>query len=361
MADLGVTSLFYPARPTLTLDGRERGDLREGLLFLAVEETTDGLFHCEANFGNWGTRQGEVGFLYPDRRVFDFGHSLKVTMGQGSAQAQIFHGRITALEGRYPAQRTPELLVLAEDRLQDLRMTRRSRTFEETTDREVIETIAGEHDLEVEIDADGPDYPLLAQLNQSDLAFLRERARAMDAELWLEDDTLHVQARARRRSSEVTLTYGQGLREFQVSADLAQQRTALTVSGWAIDSKEAIAEQADEAAIQPELSGGDSGSQLLEGAFGARVERIVHRVPLSPPEARALAEAHYRHMARRFVCGQGVAQGDGRIRVGSRLRLKGLGGLFDGPYYVCQVRHTFDAQDGFCTRFQVERPGLGGN
>jgi hypothetical protein len=41
------------------------------------------------------------------------------------------------------------------------------------------------------------------------------------------------------------------------------------------------------------------------------------------------------------------------------VKLQGLGALFDGQYYVCEVRHTFDGQNGYCTHFAVERPGLG--
>ena len=78
--------------------------------------------------------------------------------------------------------------MLAEDRFQDLRMVRRSRTFEDVSDRDVIEQIAGEHGLTTDVDLDGPTYRVLAQVNQSDLAFLRERARAVDAELWLDGD-----------------------------------------------------------------------------------------------------------------------------------------------------------------------------
>src|SRR5258705_8493580 len=41
----------------------------------------------------------------------------------------LFEGRIMALEGQFPEGRQPQLVVLAEDRFQDLRMTRRTRTF----------------------------------------------------------------------------------------------------------------------------------------------------------------------------------------------------------------------------------------
>lgn len=363
MGDLGSSSGFYASRPSLKVGGREVPNLEEGLLGLSVEETTAGLFSCEASFGNWGAGENggdEVGFLYFDRQVFDFGKDFEVTLGDGDSRATVFRGRITSLEGRFPRQAPPELQVLAEDRCQDLRMVRRTRTFEDVGDRDVFDRIAREHGLTPDIDLDGPTYRTLAQLNQSDLAFLRERARAVDAEVWVDGTTLHAQARARRKSGdEVTLTYGVGLREIHISADLAHQRTGLAVGGWDVAAKEAIEEEVAEGAISAELDGGTSGTGELQRAFGARPERVVHTVPLSRGEARAVAESHYRSAARRFLCGEGVAEGDARIQVATRLVLRGLGPLYDGRYYVSRVRHTFDPKNGFRTRFSVERPGLG--
>jgi len=360
MTERSATPGFRASRPNLTVDGRPVAGLADGLLSLTVEETTAGLFSCAATFGNWGTGPDGIGFLYFDLQVFDFGRALTVEMGTDDTLAPVFEGRITALEGRFPRQHPPQLEVLAEDRCQDLRMVRRTRTFEDVTDEDVFTTVAGEHGLTPEIDVDGPTHRTLAQVNQSDLAFLRERARAIDAEVWVEGTKLFAQARARRKAAaSVTLTYGQELRELTACADLANQRTRLAVGGWDVAAKEAIEEETGEEAIAGELGGGLSGSAVLSRAFGERAERIVHSVPLTGEEARSEAGACYRSLARRFLTAEGVAEGDGRIKVATHVTLQGLGPLFNGPWYVAAVRHTFDPQEGFKTRFSCERPGLG--
>ena len=361
MVEAAVTSAFYAARPGLYLDGQAELELALGLLSLAVHETTAGLYACEATFGNWGTDGGRVGYLYFDRQLLDFGRVLRVEIGDGEAAAKIFEGRIMGIEGRYPQQSPPEILVLAEDRFQDLRMIRRSRSFDDVSTRDVIETIAGEHGLSTDIDVEGPTYRILTQANQSDLAFLRECARAVDAELWIEAGTLFAKARSRRSAEDLSLSYGHRLKEFQVLADLACQRTSLTVSGWDPSVKETIESESDEAAIRSELDGGRGGGAILQQTLGRRPEMQVHHVPLSGEEARSLADAHYRSMARRFVTGRALAEGDGRLRVGSHVALDGLGPLFDGRYYVSEVTHTFDSRNGYRTFFRVERPYLGEN
>jgi phage protein D len=360
MGDIGASSAFFPSRPAFLVDGYEVPGLSEGLLSLSITESTDGLFCCEACFGNWGSTQDGTGFLYFDRDVLEFGKSFQVEMGDEDTRAPVFEGRIMALEGRFPRQRPPELQILADDRCQDLRMTRRTQAFEDVNDQIVFERIAGEHRLRAEIDVDGPDYRTLAQVNQSDLAFLRERARAIDAEVWVEGDALFAQARGRRRAAaDVELTYGRGLREVEIIADLANQRTTVKVSGWDVGAKESITEIAAEDAIRGELNGGISGSAVLSATFGERPEQIVHSVPLSSSEAMTVAEANYRALARRFVYGEALAEGDARIKVATHVDLSGLGPLFDGIYYVTRVCHTFDGKNGFLSRMSLERPGIG--
>ena len=360
MSDQTTTSAFYASRPILSLDGQDNTSLTNGLLSLLVEESTAGLYRCELNFGNWGTTNGGTGFLYFDRSILDFGKTIKVRIGEDDAAAEIFDGRIMGIEAKYVKDRPPEVAVLAEDRFQDLRMTRRTRTFEDLSDSDVMQELASQHSLQQEIDIDGPTtHRVLAQVNQSDLAFLRERARAVDAEVWVESNTLHAQARGRRQHEDVTLTFGQRLQEFSVLADLAEQCTSLTVSGWNVDAKAGIEHEADETTIRSELNGDQSGSSLLQSAIGERKDQLVHTLPLTDEEAQFMAQASYRQACRRFITGTGVSEGDGRIRVGTYVELAGLGPLFNGKYYVSSVCHTFDGVNGYRTRFKVERPGIG--
>jgi uncharacterized protein len=359
MADPGGTPGIHAARPRISLDGSEEPALAQQLLGLFVEETVAGLYRCEATFVNWGPKNGGVGFLYFDRDVLEFGRELKIEMGAGDAAGTVFDGRITALEGRFSDARAAELLVLAEDRLQDLRMTRRTRTFEDVTDADVINRIAAAHGLRADVDVSGPTHRIVAQVNQSDLALARERARAVAAELWVEDGTLRARTRTARAGGSLRLTYGGGLREFVVTADLAEQASGFRVAGWDATGKQAVAHRATASILSVELAGGTAGASVLESALGAREQQVVHALAVSDAEARALAEAMYARMARRFVVGNGVADGDARLRVGAELELHRIGSLFDGVYRVTRVRHTFDPEHGFRTAFSVERPALG--
>ncbi len=351
---------FDSARPTLRVDGQVQQQLAEqDLLSLMVEESTLGLFRCEARFRNWGPKNGAVDYTYFDRQLLDFGKAFSVEFGAPGSNGPVFAGRITGLEARYPASQSPDIVVLAEDRLQDLRMERHTRSFENVTDEDVIRQIASRNGLSVQLDIDGPSYRALVQLNQSDLAFLRERAASIDAELWIDNRTLYAQARARRNAGAVKLTYGRELLEFSVLADLAHQRSSVSVSGWSVADKAAIEVEATESAIASELAGGRSGSAMLGFALAPRKEGITESVPLTQQEARSIAEARYRSRARGFVRGTGLVDGNVKVRVGASVSLDGLGPWFNGTYYVTRARHSFTLRDGFRSTFDAERAGIG--
>ena len=238
-------------------------------------------------------------------------------------------------------------------------MTRRTRTFGDVSDADVARQIANEHGLSPRVDVTGPTYKVLAQVNQSDLAFLRERARAIDAELWMDGTTLNARLRTKRNGGTLNMSYGNELREFSVLADLAMQRTSVTANGWDVAGKASLSYEATDSIVKGELNGDLSGASVLASALGKRKEALVHTVPFTSQEVQAVAEAFFKMSARRFVVGQGVADADSRLSVGNYVNLRGLGPLFSGKYYLSEVRHLFDGTCGIRTEFTAERPGLG--
>jgi uncharacterized protein len=348
------SNLIKVSRPTIAVGGEDNQSLALGLMSLLIVETTSGLYRCEALFGNWGTKEERTDFLYFDRSTLDFGKQFQIKLDSDV----IFDGKITGLEAHFPESSPPELVVLAEDRFQDLRMTRRTRTFMDVSDSDVFNQIANDHGLSPQVSVSGPTYKVLAQVNQSDLAFLRERARAIDAELWMDGNNLNAKSHSARNGATLQLDFKIKLREFSVLADLAHQRTSVTVSGWDVASKEGIFYEATESAITSELNGDESGAGILNSAFGPRKEALVHTVPLSSREAQTEAETYFKMSARRFVVGRGVAETSSDLRVGSYVNLQGLGPLFNGKYYLTEVRHLFNNK-GMRSEFIAERPGLG--
>jgi len=349
----------YVSAPQILLAGQRDNDLSDNVVSIMIEETIEGLFRCEIVLNNFGMRpDGRMDYLFFDRNKLDFGKDIGIRLGPGTPPTQLFSGRITALEGEFPAGGGSRIVVLAEDRLQDLRMTRRTRSFEDMSDSDIIKKIASEHGLQPSGGPTGPKHKCMTQVNQSDLAFVRERARAIGAEVWVNDTTMNIKPRNSQSNAALDLAYGASLFAFQVRADLAHQCTELSVSGWDVAGKATIKEKATSSLVSNELGGGVVGGNTLSKAFGDRKASIVHTVPLTSAEARSIAEARYRERARRFVTGSAEAEGNAGIRVGVTVQLSELGSMFSGQYYVTRAMHLFDVANGYRTEFDVESPKI---
>jgi phage protein D len=358
-----MTELAYAvAAPVFEVDGQTTGSLGRDLLKLEIEETTAGLKTLRARVLNVGPRAGEAEeLLYLDGSVLDFGKKLQVALGPPDDERIVFQGRISALEADFKEGREPQLSVFAEDALMKLRMTRRTKAYEQMTDADIASAIASEHGLTPATAADGPSYDVVHQLNMSDLAFLRERAQRVRAELWADDETLNFKTRPNRTGTTLTLVQGNELIAAQLRADLAHQRSKVKVSGYDADARDVIEEEAGSDAIQAEVSGGESGPAVLTRALGERVSHRMRDVPLVAGEATAWAKAELLRRARAFLTVVGTTSGSPSMVVGSLLTLERVGGPFEGGgWYVTRVRHTYEVESGtgHRTHFEAERPTL---
>ncbi len=354
-------TLLGVAGPVFTVGGQTVGALARDCVRLVVDEGVEGLRTLEAHFVATGVgAPGPPGeLLHLDDTEFDFGTDLQVAVGTDSSQQTVFDGTVSGREVVFGDSEQPVAIMLAEDRMMRLRLTRRMHTYTDTTDAAVARWLAEKHQLDADVKIEGPHYDVLQQVNQSDLAFLRERARRLQADLWCTGKTLHFSDRSARGGTALTLAHGADLLSCRISADLAHQRTEVTVGGYDARKKEVINQRADANTIRAEASAGRTGPEILERALDAHPTFRVRESPLTTAEAGAWAKAEMLRRARRFVTATGITRGTPDLTVGSQLRLELVGALFDGGgYYVTRVTHTYDNVRGLRTCFVAERPTL---
>ncbi|SHN83720.1 Phage protein D [Geodermatophilus obscurus] len=350
---------FASAFPVFTVGGTRQPELARDLVRLDVEEDVEGLRTLSAHLLAAAPRRRPSTDVveYLDGDVLDFGARLQVSLGPPGNERVVFTGSISALEIRFTEADVPAVRVFAEDDLMRLRFSQRSATYVRSSDEDVAASVARRHGLAPRLAAAGPTYDTVQQLNQSDLAFLRERARRIQAELWAGDRELHLATRDRRPGSRVTLTRGSDLIDVTARADLAEQCTSVHVSGYDATTRSAIETEAPASTVEAETTGGRTGPQTLRRAFGDVAGRRVRDVPLLEVEASVLARAEMLRRSRRFVQLQGTTTGTPQLVVGSRVTLARCGRPFDGGgYYVTRFHHSFDLTRGLRTRFAAERP-----
>lgn len=358
-----MTDLFTSKAPVFTVDGRVSGELARDVSALHIEEATDGLKTLMLRVIAQGPKDNaaEEQQLYLDGGSIDFGKSMEVSIGPSDDARTVFKGAISAIEAVFSEGAEPHVVVYAEDTLMKLRMTRRMKTWEQMSDADIARAIASANGLSADTAAPGPTYAVVQQWNQSDLAFLRERARLIQAEVWFKPDTLCFKTRGNRAGSALTLVQGRDLIDVQIRADLAHQRTKVKASGFDAATRDTIVEEAGNDAILAEVAGGRTGPAILQQAFGERVSYRVRENPLVAGEASAWAKAEMLRRSRGFVTVVGTTDGSPDMTVGSKLTLDRVGTPFNGSgYYVVRVCHAYDLNTGYRTHFEAERATVNG-
>jgi phage protein D len=353
-----MTDLFVATAPVFKIDGEVKGELARDVSLLEIEEATDGLKTLTLRLIAQGPQgnAAEEQQLYLDGQIVDFGKEIEVSIGASDAARIIFSGTISGIEAIFAEGAEPHVVVYAEDKLMQLRMTRRMKTWENMSDADIASAIASENGLSADTAATGPTYDVVQQWNQSDLAFLRERARLIQAEVWVEADKLCFKSRASRSATSITLVQGRDLIDAQVRADLAHQRTKVKASGFDAGARDQIDEEAGPDVVQAEISGGRTGPDVLQQAFGEHVSYRVREAPLVSGEANAWARAEMLRRCRSFVTVVGTTNGTPDMVVGSRLNLDRVGAPFNGDgYYAVRVCHTYNLSHGHRTHFEAQR------
>jgi phage protein D len=353
-----MTDLFLSKAPIFKVAGNVAGELARDVSRLEISEATDGLKTMVLRLVGEGPKDNaaEEEQLYLDGQTVDFGKDIEVSMGPSDNARIVFKGAISAIEACFTEGGDPHVTVFAEDKLMSLRMKRRMKTWENVTDADIASAIASDNGLTADTAATGPTYKVVQQWNQSDLAFLRERARLIQAEVWFEADKLCFKTRGNRTAPALTLVQGRDLIDVRVRADLAHQRTKVVSSGFDASARDVISEASGSDAIDAEISGGRTGPSVLSHAFGDRVSYRVRETPLASGEATAWARADMLRRSRGFVTAIGTTDGTADMVVGSRLNLDRVGGPFNGDgYYVVQLTHTYDLTNGFRTHFEAQR------
>ena len=321
-------------KPVFKIDGQVVNSLGTGCFRMETMEDDTGLASLEAVFLNLDhPDEGKpVDFLYFDRRVIDFGKRIEVTFQVTDTPQTVFQGVVTAIGGEFPEAREPELIVHAEDAMAPIRMRRRTRVFDSSTDADILQQVANDAGLNPSVQLDGPSYVQHWQVNQSDLDLLRERVDALDGLMTLHDRDFHVEQRSAAADPPIRLTNYNELIRFSVSADLAQQRTKVRVHGWDVAGKQAIHEDADNDVARAAAStNGRTGPEIIAAIWSDAAEDSA------PGNARHQRRGTRLRQGRDATAGAGLRARTRHRQRQSRAACRCAGGI--GRYWCLLLWH----------------------
>jgi phage protein D len=293
-----------------------------------------------------------------DKGPFDLTKKVRIDAAtRDGDMVPLIEGEITALEPSFGEGMVAELGVAGYDVSHRLYREKKSRAHLNKKDSDLASEIARSADLKAQVEPTPTVYEHVFQHNESDLAFLMQRAWRIGYECFVRDGTLHFRP-LQANGEGIGLRWGDDLLAFRPRMTLAEQVDEVVVKGWDAQTQTAIVGRAQKGHLSPEIGEGRDGPAWA-GAFGTGRQVIVDLPVVSQAEADLLAAARLDEISGTFVEAEGLAFRRPDIQVGRTVKLENLGERFSGTYLVTSARHLYNA-DGLTTTFNVRglRTGL---
>jgi len=288
-----------------------------------------------------------------DDEQFDISKSIEIEFPDAKTEqlTSVIAGEITGIEPEFSEHMTSILTIRGYDKGHRLNRGTNTRVFQNMTDTDIVRKIAQETGFQVTADATTVVHEHVFQHNQTNFAFLRERAHLNGFELVVTGEKLFF--RAGGIGESVDLAWGTALRSFRPRVVLADQVTEVKVRGWDAATKRALVANARSSKMQPTT--GMPKPEALAAKFSTQTQFVeVHQPVTTQAEADKLAQSLVAEIDSGFIEAEGLAFGSAGLVAGKKVNLTNLGKRFSGAYFVTSATHIYSNSDGYDTHFVVE-------
>ncbi len=356
-----------PKVPEFEITGVD-GQMRNYVKKVTIDYTQDGPDMFTVTFLNQSAESQTQPVFTEGQHVGKFKEGDEITIqmgytGEGSGMQKMLVGEVIGMEANFREHDPASFTVRCYDKLHRLSRGRKQRTFMNMKDSQIAEQIAQEMGLQADVDDSGTTHDHVFQNNLSDIDFLYARARFINYELDVEDDTLRFKRPKIQEGGSTTYKWGENLKRIRFNLSTSKQVDEVQVRGWDPGTKKEIIGKATAGSELSTMGGGLTGSQAQSGKYGGgRKVSMVANVPLVDQEtADKIAQARFNELAMEYITGEAEVEGDTAIKSGSIVKFEGTGKQYDGEYYVVNAVHTLKPGNGpgtgYTTRFAFKRTG----
>lgn len=281
---------------------------------------------------------------FPASDAPDFvpGAEIEIQAGYHGEDESLFKGVVVRHAIRTFQRRPSVLHIECRDAAVKLTVGRKSAYFQDQTDADVIEQLAGDAGLTPDVEATTVTHKQLVQYYATDWDFIVSRAEANGQLVVTRDGSLVVKKPDTSPAPAVAVRYGGNLIEFEAVIDARTQYAAVKAKAWsAADQAMVEAEAAAPAAAAP----GNLTADDLAGVVGLSELAVTHAGQLAEQELQAWADGERTRSVLSKVRGRARTQGFPAIYPGDVIDLAGVGERFTGSALVSGVRHEISIKN----------------
>jgi uncharacterized protein len=333
----------------LTHEGR--GDVRS----IHVEQRLDTLSMFTITLDNWDAEQQRI--TWSDSSTFNPGAEVVISLGWMNEVVPVMTGEVTGIEPRFGGDTAPIVTVRGYDLGHRLTRTWRTQAFAQMKESDIVRKIASGAGLRDVVDDSEVVLAHVMQSNQTDLDFLRSRARGYGWEMFVREKTLYFRAPATTGPPAHLVTVGAEIAEFSPRLSAMGQVAGVMTRGWDVKTKREIFGTVLSGQVPLPQGAKKSGPATAKQSFGAGNLVSTDAAPTVTGQAESMSRGRLVRSALGFVRGDASGTGLPGLQAGTVVRIDGAGTRFSGDYYVTAVTHSLDAETGFGTSFEVRRSG----
>jgi phage protein D/phage baseplate assembly protein gpV len=340
-----MTAPFYAPRFEVRLSGLTMSsDLTNQVLSVSYENTLD-----MADMFTLVLRNADNALT--DSPLFALGKSVEIHMGYGDELRPMMLGEVTALQPSYPESGAPTLSITGYDKSHRMRHGQPDRPpFRYMTDSLIAAQIALENGLIPIVDP-SPLFHTQIPQTTSDMAFLKERARANFFDVYVHWDKLYFRF-PRPQTEAYVLEWGKSLSSFTPRLSSAGLAGLQVIRGYNEELAQTIVGFVTTAQLGLDNIIERLGSSALDLLAGLGRRLVRDENVDSPLDAATIAKSVLQELLDGMYEGSGSCIGIPELRADQFVVVRGLGKRFSGSYRLKHVTHTMDGS-GYRTSFEV--------
>lgn len=327
-----------------------QGLVNQDIVAVTIQEDLDATSMFSIDLYNWNPQLQQA--TWSDDKRFLPGGEVEISLGYVDSLLKVMTGEVTSLEPSFQADEIPRLTVRGHDHRHRMLRGKKTRSYNRMKDSAIASQVAHASGLRPKVTDSRVTHEYVLQHNQTDLAFLQERARRIGYEIYVRDKVLYFQPPGLTGQPVTTLRLSQDIVDFFPRLTTMSQASEVRVQGWDQKGKQTISGSATSVTAS---MGRASGPLATRRAFGKSSVPLVRSSVTIKAEADQMAGGQLEEMAAHYIRGEVLCEGRPELHAGQVVKIEEAGKVFSGPYYVTAVTHTVDQARGYQTRLNVRR------
>lgn len=337
----------------IKIDSKElSSDIFDKFVKLKVSSSVDAIGMAKIVFSD--NKECEL----QEEKIFTIGKSVTISLGYSQEFTELFSGEIARIDYNFSQTGLNTIELICFDKLYKLSRIKHSQAFVKMKDSEIAKQLADEVGLQSDIDATTTTIDYLFQNNQTNLDFLRMRAKRIGYEVSIDNGKfIFKKARFSKNDTGPEIKMEDDLIEFSAKIDATNVLEEIVVTSWDPVTKKRV-EGSAKAGDEPDVANASNkGTKEVKKKIKDKAKNYKIDIPnLTASEAKAIAKAELTRRSMDFLTGYGSCIGNPDIKASKIIKIKNVGKKISGEYYVVSCEHIYSSS-GYKTLFEVKNNG----